>query len=67
MFHQKLCFYYGSNHQVDEKNGTFYLDHRVLRNFGLDQAKVHGNTNSNTSKLEIGVSHAHKCITQSVW
>jgi hypothetical protein len=62
MFHKKLCLYHGTNHQVDEQNGTFYLDHRVLRSLGSDQAEVHGSTNSNTSKLAIGVSRAHKCI-----
>jgi hypothetical protein len=23
MFHQELCFYHGTNHQVDEENKTF--------------------------------------------
>jgi hypothetical protein len=44
MFHQELCFYHGTNHQVDEKNKTFYLDHKMSRSLGLDQAEVHGNT-----------------------
>jgi len=40
----------------------FYLDHKVSTSLGLDQAKVHGSTNYNTSKLEVGISCAHKCI-----
>jgi hypothetical protein len=62
MFHKKLYLYHGTNHQVDEENGTFYLDHKVLRSLGLDQVEMHGNTNFDTSKLAIGVSRAHKCI-----
>jgi hypothetical protein len=62
MFHQKIYFYHGTNHQVDEENKTFYMDHIMLRNLGLDQVKVHGNTNFNTSKLVVGVSCAHICI-----
>ncbi len=62
MFHRKLCLYCGINHQVDEENGTLYLDRRVLRNLGLDQEKVHGSTNSDTSKLAKGVPCAHTCI-----
>jgi len=34
----------------------------MLRNLGSDQALVHGNTNSNTPKLVVGVSCAHRCI-----
>jgi hypothetical protein len=34
----------------------------MSRSLGLDQAKVHGSTNSNTSKLTIGASCAHICI-----
>jgi hypothetical protein len=34
----------------------------MSRSLGLDQTKVHGNTNSNTSKLAIIVSFAHICI-----
>jgi hypothetical protein len=56
MLHQKLWLYHGTNYQVDEENGTFYLDHRMSKSLGLDQEKVHGNTNSNTSKLANGVS-----------
>jgi hypothetical protein len=62
MFHQKLCRYRGTNHQVDEENETLYLDHRMSRSLRLDQAKVHGSTNSDTSKLAIGVSCARECI-----
>jgi hypothetical protein len=62
MFHQKHCLYHGTNHQVDEENETLYLDHKMLRNLGSNQAEVHGSTNSNTSKLAIRVSWAHKCI-----
>jgi len=58
MFHQKLCLYHGTNYQVDEENVTLYLDHKVLRSLGSYQEKVHGNTNSNTSKLANGVSCA---------
>jgi hypothetical protein len=63
MFHQELCLYHGTNQQVDEENKTFYLDHKMSRNLGLDQAKVHGSTDSNTSKMAIGVScaHMHHC------
>jgi len=35
MFHKKL----GTNYQVDEENGTFYLDHRMLKSLGLDKKK----------------------------
>jgi hypothetical protein len=59
MFHQELCLYHGTNHQVDEENRTFYLDHKMSRSLGSNQAKVHGSTNFNTSKLVIGVSCAH--------
>ncbi len=58
----KLYLYHGANHQVDEENGTLYLDHLVSKNLGLDKVEVHGSTNYNTSKLAIGVSCAHKCI-----
>jgi hypothetical protein len=58
MFHQELCLYYGTNHKANEENRTFYLDHKMSRNLGSDQAEIHGNTNSNTSKLAIGVSCA---------
>jgi len=47
------------NYQVDEENGTLYLDHKVSRSLGSDQEKVHGSTNFNTSKLANGVSCAH--------
>jgi hypothetical protein len=43
MFHKKICLYHGTNHQVDEENGTFYLDHRVSRGLGSGKKKVHGN------------------------
>ncbi len=62
MFHQELCLYHGTNHQVDEVNKTLYLDHIMFKGLGLDQAEVHGSTNFNTSKLTIGVSCAHICI-----
>jgi hypothetical protein len=55
MFHQELCLYHGTNHQVDEENKTLYLDHRILRSLGSNQAKIHGSTDSNTSKLVVGV------------
>jgi len=62
MFHQELCFYHGTNHQVDEEKKTLYLDHKMSTSLGLNQAEVHGSTNFNTSKLVVGVSCAHKCI-----
>jgi hypothetical protein len=62
MFHQELRLYHGTNHQVDKENKTFYLDHIMSNNLGLDQAKVHGSIDSNTSKLAVGVSCAHICI-----
>ncbi len=62
MFHQELCFYHGTKYKVDEEDKTFYLDHRMLRNLGSYQAKIHRSTNFDTSKLAIGVSCAHKCI-----
>jgi len=62
MFHQELCFYHGTNHQVDEENKTLYLDHKMSTSLGLNQVEVHGSTNFNTSKLVVGVSCAHKCI-----
>jgi hypothetical protein len=55
MIHQELCLYHGTNHQVDGENKTFYLDHKLSRSLGSDQTEVHGSTNFNTSKLEIGV------------
>jgi hypothetical protein len=62
MFHKNFCLYHGTNHQVDEENDTFYLDHRVSRGLGSDKKKVHGSTNYDTSKLANGVSCAHRCI-----
>jgi len=62
MFHQEIFLYHGTDHQVDEENITFYLDHRMSRNLGSDKGEVHGNTDSNTSKLAVGVSCAHRCI-----
>jgi hypothetical protein len=44
MFCQKLCFYHGTNHQVDEENKTLYIDHIMSRSLGSYQAKVHGIT-----------------------
>jgi hypothetical protein len=55
MFYQKLYLSHSTNQQVDEENGTLYLDRRVLKSLGSDQAKVHGSTNFDTSKLAIGV------------
>jgi hypothetical protein len=52
---QKLCLYYGTNHKVDEENKTFYLNHKVLRSLGSVQAKIHKNTNFDSSKLTIHV------------
>jgi len=57
-----LPLFHGTNYQVDEENETLYLDHKMLRNLGLDQEKVHGSTNFDTSKLANGVSCAHVCI-----
>jgi hypothetical protein len=65
MFHQKLYLYHGTNHQVDEENRTLYLDHKMLRSLGLDQVKVHGSIDFNTSKMVVGVSCAHICIIVS--
>jgi len=39
MFHKFFCLYHGTNHQVDEENDTFYLDHRVSRGLGSDKKK----------------------------
>jgi len=61
MLHQELCLYHGSNHQVDEENKTLYLGHIMSRSLGSYQIKIHGNIDSKTSKLAIGVSCAHKC------
>jgi hypothetical protein len=58
----RTCFYHGTNHKIDEENQTFYLDHRMSRSLVSYQVEIHGNTNSNASKLAIGVSCAHKCI-----
>jgi hypothetical protein len=58
MFHEKPYLYHGTNHQVDEENKILYMDHRMLKSLGSNQAKVHGSTDSNTSKLAIGVSCA---------
>jgi hypothetical protein len=58
----EFCLYHGTNHRVDEEKETLYLDHKVLRSLRLDQAKVHGSTNFDTSKLAIGISCAHECI-----
>jgi hypothetical protein len=62
MFHQELCLYHGTNHQVDEVNITFYLNHIMSKNLGLDQVEVHGSTDFNISKLGVGVLCAHICI-----
>jgi hypothetical protein len=34
----------------------------MSKTLGSDQVEVHGSTDSNTSKLAIGVSCAHICI-----
>jgi hypothetical protein len=52
----------GIDHEVDEENITLYMDHKMLKNLGLDKAKVHGSINFNTSKLVVIVSCAHVCI-----
>jgi hypothetical protein len=44
MFHQELCLYHGTNHKVDEKDKTLYLDHRVSRSLGSDKAKIYMET-----------------------
>ncbi len=62
MFHQELFLYHGTNHQVDEENITLYLDHIMSRSLGSYKKEVHGSTDSNTSKLAVGVSCAHRCI-----
>jgi hypothetical protein len=73
MFYQKLiCFYHGTNHQIDEENRTLYLDHRMSRSLRFDQAKVHGNidiippnwqlefhVHTNASLLAVGAMLAH--------
>ncbi len=64
MFHKKLYLYHGINHKVDEKNRTFYLDHKVSRNLGSYQIEIHGSTNSNTCKLGIGISCAHESLVE---
>jgi len=61
-FIKKLCLYHGTNHKAGEENKTFYLDHKVSRSLGSYQAEIHGSTNSDASKLVVGVSCAHKCI-----
>jgi hypothetical protein len=58
----KNWLYHGTNYQVDEENITFYLDHTMSKNLGSNQEKVHGSTNSSTSKLANGISYAHGCI-----
>jgi hypothetical protein len=62
MFHQELCLYHATNHKANEEDKNFYLDHKVLRNLGSYQAKIHRSNNSNTSKWVDGISCAHKCI-----
>jgi hypothetical protein len=44
MFHQELCLYHGTNHKVNEEDINFYLDHRMLKSLGSDQAKIQINT-----------------------
>jgi hypothetical protein len=50
-----------TNHKANEEKKTLYLDHKMSRSLGSNQAKVHGSTNFDTSKLVVGVSCAHKC------
>jgi len=58
-FHQELSLSnHGTNHQVDEQNIIFYLDHRVSISLGSNQAKVHGSTDFNISKLALEF-HVH--------
>jgi len=58
MFHQELYLYHGTNHQVDEEKKILYLDHIMSKSLGSDQTKVHGSTDSNTSKLQLEF-HVH--------
>jgi len=44
------------------KKTTIYLDHRVLKSLGSNQTKIYGSTNSDTKKLEAGISYTHICI-----
>jgi len=62
MFHQELCLYHGTKYKANEEDKTLYLDHIVLKILGLDQTEIYGSTNSDTSKLVVGVPCAHKCI-----
>jgi hypothetical protein len=57
MFHQELCLNHGTNNKADEEDKTLYLDHRMLKNLGLDQVEIYGSI-----KLTTGVPCAHKCI-----
>jgi hypothetical protein len=62
MFHQEFCLYHGTNYKANEEDITICLDHRVLKRLRSNQTKIYGNTNSDTSKLEVGISYAHVCI-----
>ncbi len=52
---QELCLYHGTNHKDDEEDKTFYPNHKVLRSLGSVQAKIHKNTNFDSSKFTIHV------------
>jgi hypothetical protein len=54
MFYQELCLYHGTNHKADEEDITHYLDHRMLRSLGLNQAEIYGSTNFVTT-LALGL------------
>ncbi len=75
MFHQEICLYHGTNHQVDEEKKILYLDHKVLKNLGLDQDKymeapilippnwqLECHVHTNASLLAIGVMLADNPI-----
>jgi hypothetical protein len=60
MFHQKICLYHGTNHQVDEENKTLYLDHIMLKSLGLDQVYMEASILISPNwELEF---HVHICI-----
>ncbi len=44
MFHQELCLYHGTNHKANKEDKTLNLDHKVSKNMGSYQAKIHGST-----------------------
>jgi hypothetical protein len=59
MFHQELCLYHGTNYKANEEDKTSYLDNGVFKNLNSNQTNIYGNTNSDTSKLVVGISCAH--------